>query len=493
MAERDYNAAVAALNSLQSNFSIIDAIRKAGMVQNEQAIPEMLVFAKRLGYQPSDFTKFRPIHIAGTKGKGSTSAFISSILFQYTKSKHPSAPKKVGLYTSPHLRSVRERIQINNSPISEPLFAKYFFEVWDRLSSTGDGSKPVYFRYLTLMAYHMYIQEGVESAVIECGIGGEYDSTNIFDEPSVTAVTALSIDHVGLLGGTIAEIAWHKAGVFKGGARALTVPQPEEAMKVLKERAAASHVELEIIEPIPAIQRGEVKLGLAGEFQKSNASLAVTTAAAHLRSIGITELPDASNNYQMPDEFVRGLAEVKWPGRCDLRKQGPISWCLDGAHTLDSIKVAGEWFAGVQDGISTSKPIPRILIFNQQTRDAPALATALHDTLSKALSSERPFTHCIFTTNVTFKDSGYKADLISINSNSQDVKVQKVQKELANVWSEIDPSAIVKTTATIEEAIEDAKVLAQRNGGEIMVLVTGSLHLVGGALEVLESGGVEAK
>jgi folylpolyglutamate synthase len=131
------------------------------------------------------------------------------------------------------------------------------------------------------------------------------------------------------------------------------------------------------------------------------------------------------------------------------------------------------------------------LIFNQQTRDAPGLASALHETLSTALSSESPFTHCIFTTNVTFKDTSYKPDVIAINTNSQDVKALKVQKELAAVWSQLDPAAQVSVVGTIEEAVDAAKKTADESGGEVMVLVTGSLHLVGGAFDVLESRGVK--
>jgi folylpolyglutamate synthase len=228
------------------------------------------------------------------------------------------------------------------------LFTKYFFEVWDKLSSTGDGSKPVYFRFLTLMAYHSFLQEGVDSAVIECGIGGEYDSTNIIASPTVTAITALSIDHVSMLGETLPEIAWHKAGIFKSGALAFTVPQPDPAMKVLKQRAQEREVELHVVDRYPAIENEEIKLGLDGEFQKANASLAVAVAAAHLRRIGVTNLPEPGSDEQLPLEFSRGLEQVKWPGRCDLRREGPISWCLDGAHTLDSVKVAGQWFAEVQ-------------------------------------------------------------------------------------------------------------------------------------------------
>jgi folylpolyglutamate synthase len=452
---------------------------------NAQAIPEMLDFARRVGYQPSDFARFNPIHIAGTKGKGSTSAFISSILGQYSKSPDPKAPKKIGLYTSPHLCSVRERIQINNAPISEALFAKYFFDIWDRLSSTGDGSKPVYFRYLTLMAYHLFLCEGVDSAVIECGIGGEYDTTNILPPPMVAAVTALGIDHVGMLGGTISEIAWHKAGIFKPGTSAFTVPQPESAMEVLKKRASEAQCDLMAVPTRPGIADGKIKLGLAGEFQKSNASLAVVTAAKHLTKLGVVGIPDPTENLGlMTREFHLGLERVRWPGRCDLRHEGKISWCLDGAHTLESIEVAGQWFASLQ---KPEQKRQRIMIFNQQSRDARALARALHTTLAQTLNDPSPFSNCIFTTNVTFKEAGYKPDLVSLNVDSKDVEALNVQRELAEVWAELDPKATTQVAETIEEAFQFAREAAAEDNHESLVLITGSLHLVGGAIEVLET------
>jgi len=404
------------------------------------------------------------------------------------------------LYTSPHLRFVRERIQINNVPISERLFTKYLFEVWDRLSSIGDGSKPVYFRFLTLVAYHAFIQERVNTAVIECGIGGEYDSTNLFNSPTVTAVTALGIDHVGMLGDTIDQIAWHKAGIFKQGALAFTVPQPEPAMRVLRERAKEKDVNLQVVERNTQITSGKVKIGLAGDFQQSNASLAVEVAKAHLRQLGQGNLVESSleSENDMPMEFKQGLELVKWPGRCDMRHdlRNRVIWCLDGGHTLESIEVSGQWFADevrkakidVVDFDKTKRP--RILIFNQQKRDARSLAMQLFKTLSTIIGP-KPFTHVIFTTNITFKEAGYKPDLVSMNSNSNDIKVMRVQNELARVWAELDGDAQTMVTATIEEAIEEVRRISMKsNAGhdtDLMCFITGSLHLVGGALEVLES------
>lgn len=341
---------------------------------------------------------------------------------------------------------------------------------------------------MTLLAYHLFVQEGVDSVVIECGIGGEYDSTNIISEPSVTAVTALEIDHVDVLGATIEEIAWHKAGIFKHSAPAFSVQQPDKALSVLKKRAEEAKTELVVVPVHPSIEDGKIKLGLAGDFQKSNASLAVVVVARHLQKLGVEGIIDPIAHLGLLSrEFHVGLANVKWPGRCDTRKDGKISWCLDGAHTLDSITVAGKWFASLQQN-SGSRP-KRIMIFNQQTRDAPALARALHSTLSGILDDKSPFSHCIFTTNITFKESGYKPDLVEARADNAAVISLKVQKELATVWNEVDPQTTTEVTGTIEEAVTLAR--SASNGEETLVLITGSLHLVGGAIEVLETNGTK--
>jgi folylpolyglutamate synthase len=151
-----------------------------------------------------------------------------------------------------------------------------------------------------------------------CGIGGEYDSTNILPPPSVAAITALGIDHVGMLGGTIS--AWHKAGIFQPATSAFTVPQLALVMEVLKKRATEAQCELATVPVRPGIADGKIKLGLAGEFQKSNASLTVVTAAKHLTKLGVVGILDSlEHRGLMAREFHLGLADVSWPGRCDLR------------------------------------------------------------------------------------------------------------------------------------------------------------------------------
>ncbi|KAI9727872.1 MAG: Folylpolyglutamate synthetase [Cirrosporium novae-zelandiae] len=520
--ERTYSDAVKALNTLQSNFAIVDAIRKSGRGMNKQAIPEMIEWCSKVGYQPSDFDRLNIIHVAGTKGKGSTSAFISSILSQYLTSTptNPSPPiNKIGLYTSPHLRFVRERIQINNAPLSESLFARYFFEVWDRLEASArkenpdpsfdvstPATKPIYFRFLTLMALHTYLSEGVDTVILECGIGGEYDSTNIITRPTVTGITTLGIDHVAMLGSTLPEIAWHKAGIMKPSSPCFTVPQPEPALEVLKQRAAEKNTQLTIVPRHPALST--VPLGLAADFQKTNASLAIAISMAHLRALKYSPptplSPSESPASPLPDEFVVGLSSVHWPGRCEIRPEPEtgIRWHLDGGHTVESIDVAASWFGNLLSGNPNQKQ-PRILLFNQQTRerDPSALARELYRVLASSTSKDpktnnlHPFTHAIFTTNITYapnsSSSHYAPDLVSLNTSAADVKALRVQKELANTWKEINGEGTdVRVCGSIEEAVKEARNIAKKEkvkNGDTWVLATGSLHLVGGLMEVLES------
>lgn len=442
------------------------------------------------------------IHIAGTKGKGSTAAFTSSILNQYLRSTSSaidldknSSPLKIGLYTSPHLRFVRERIQINGQPLGEEQFARYFFQIWDRLEQSakeagqdpGDVStKPVYFRFLTLMAFHTYLSEKVDGSVIECGIGGAFDSTNILPTSVVTGITNLGIDHVGMLGGTIEEIAWHKAGIMRKGVKCFTTSsQPAEAKVVLEQVASEKGAELAYVDVHPDIANDKVKLGLEADFQKVNASLAVAMAREWLHLMGFGGV---KNGQEINAQFQRGLQEVRWGGRCETRIESPnLTWYIDGGHTLDSIALAGRWFARQIQSRQKTNParFARYLIFNQQTRDADALAKALHQTLVEALKDEVPFTHAIFCTNTTFKDKA-SADLVYSNVDSADLEEMRVQRQLAKTWDAIDSACHVEVVRTVEEAVSLVRQKAN-SGTEVTALVTGSLHLVGAFLEVIDT------
>lgn len=389
---RTYSEALRLLDSLQSNRTVVSAVSDASRDMNQDAMPEMLEWTRKAGYEASDLRRLRCIHVAGTKGKGSVCAMIENILLQYrgenqqlTEGKR-SQIGKVGLYTSPHLVTVRERIRIDGLPISEPLFARYFFDLWDRFSTPAATSivpdtqssetKPAYFRYLTLLAFHTFMKEGVETAVVECGIGGEYDSTNILppEAVTVTAITRLGLDHIGMLGDTVEKIAWHKAGIMKAGVPAYTVEQVPGAQEVLASRAFEKDVTLQVVKRHPALE--DLKLGLEGDFQKDNASLAIVVAGLHLQTLGIIVQPTQES---ISEEIRQGLETVKWPGRCEVREDGNIQWLIDGAHTIDSIKETAKWFVKKvrEADESLRPPTATMLIFNQQDRDARTLVKTL--------------------------------------------------------------------------------------------------------------------
>ena len=290
--------------------------------------------------------------MAGTKGKGSTCAFVESILSRYRRAH--GTPRRTGLLTSPHLVAVRERIRIDAAPISEALFARYFFEVWDLLGSppaprggpaAGEdpavplGTRPAYARYLTLMSWHVFLREGVDVAVYETGIGGEYDATNVVERPVATGISTLGIDHVFALGDTVEKIAWHKSGIMKKGSPAFTISQLPGAAEVLRNRATEKGVRLEELDVDPQLK--SVKIRPNAHFQQKNATLAVALARAALKGIGVGGMDSPT----LPSEFVAGLEGVVFRGRCEVKTEDKVVWHIDGAHTADSLKVSTTWFA----------------------------------------------------------------------------------------------------------------------------------------------------
>ncbi|ORY80984.1 Mur ligase [Protomyces lactucae-debilis] len=460
---RSYKSSIKDLNSLQSNAQTIQALRASGKM-NVDAIPEMRSWLAKAGIQQADLDELNVIHVAGTKGKGSTCAMTASILSKYRLA-YGRSPR-IGLYTSPHLVSVRERIQIDGEPLPEEEWTDYFYQVWDALAKHGDA-RPVYFRFLTLLAFRCFIEEGVDVVVLECGVGGEHDSTNVITKPVVAGITSLDIDHVHVLGHSLPEIAWHKAGIFKEGAPAMTVEQPTEAMEVLEKRAAERQVTSFNVVPIhPALDT--VSLGVGGNVQRINASLAIALANAYLTTQGV----DENLGRTLPKEFIDGLEQVRWPGRCERKVVDSVEYCLDGGHTTASLQVAGSWFASLPQADGSLA-----LIFNQQSREADLLLKDLHASLA-GLS----FASVVFCTNKTFAQAGYADELTSLNNATDSVEALEVQHNLAKTWERLTGQK-AEVLPSIEEALAHVK-----KQGSKRVLVTGSLHLVGGALAVLGRG-----
>lgn len=224
-----YAQAIQKLNELQSNAAVVhQSIQDSN--QHRKVIPLTIGFLETIGIKVEALDKLNIIHLAGTKGKGSTGAFCESIL------RHHGI--RTGFYSSPHMVAVRERIRINGEPMSETQFADCFWEVYNLMNEVkaNDKDMPSYFIFLTIMAFHVFLKEKVEAAVIEVGIGGKYDCTNIICQPVVCGVTSLGLDHVALLGHTIDKIAWQKSGIFKKSVTAFTVRQKPEAMTVMANR-----------------------------------------------------------------------------------------------------------------------------------------------------------------------------------------------------------------------------------------------------------------
>ncbi|KAL8278669.1 hypothetical protein RQP46_008961 [Phenoliferia psychrophenolica] len=454
----------------------------------------------RLGYEADDLNKINAIHITGTKGKGSTSAFADSIL----RALAPTA--RTGLYTSPHLVAVRERIRINGKPLAEEVFAKYFFEVWDKwetnnkMKDDDTPEKPAYFRYLTFMAFHVFLQEKVDATVLEVGVGGTYDSTNLIPQPIVAGISALGIDHIFVLGKTIPEIATQKGGIYKPGVPALAISQPAEGLDVLRSRAAELHASsFSVVPTLPSLSH--LKLGLAGAHQRTNASLAIALVRAFLASPRLPAvfaphaLPSSTESTlpssiispdPLPKEIVEGLERTSWPGRCQVEKdtvEERLSWFLDGAHTVESLVCCGEWFREVALGDESRKANDRILIFNCTSgRSGLSLLGTLLDTLALSSSSPPPFSQVIFCTSTTYSSGTSKGDLVSNSVDPHDLETLATQRELADVWRELTKDSGTDIKVHVLPSIEDAVKLARgvAKNVDVDVLVTGSLILVGG-------------
>ncbi|KAI0722909.1 FolC bifunctional protein [Earliella scabrosa] len=500
MSSRTYRDAVDHLNTLQSNAATLEAVRASGGRLSQFAIPEMVEYLGRIGYSASlrstsDLNKLNVIHVTGTKGKGSTSAFVDSII----RAARPDW--KVGLYTSPHLVAVRERIRINGTPISEEVFAKYFFEVWDRLqqnTKTANPQTPImpgYFRFVTLLAFHTFLELKVDATVLEVGVGGRYDSTNIVPKPVVTGITALGIDHVAVLGKTLQDIAWQKAGIFKEGVPALTVEQPEEAMAVLREQAEELKAsEFTILPSVPGLSN--VKLGLAGVHQYQNANLAV-----HLAKKFLSVRASETFTEDLPAAFVDGLQATKWPGRCQTvidPSHARTTWFLDGAHTLESLDCCMQWYASPDIALRSSDSSgerTRVLIFN--CTSGRSGNTFLGAMLAKANEQLKMhgrtedaatlFDQVIFCANVTYADGGFKGDLTTLAIPDADLAHLKTQHELASAWSSLVPTfpkESIHVLPSIEHAVNVVRRLNASGDKPVDVLVAGSLHLVGGVIEV---------
>ena len=272
----------------------------------------------------------KSIHIAGTNGKGSTAAMITAFAKAHGL--------RVGTFTSPHMDSIRERIQLDGVPLEEEPFwqaASFVREVEHRLLEEWGAFN--YFEILTAMMFVVFQQEAVDLAIIEVGIGGLLDNTNV-GYPLVSVITTIGLDHQDLLGSTLAEITAQKAGIIKPGQQVVAGPVTRECMDVIRDTArqqdatvltfgeAFSLVEDSYQDAAFTIPLGQ--LALQGAFQKENATVAIRAFRAWMEATGKS----------VQDECIEAaLRLVSWPGRMEVLQATPLVM-IDGAHNLPAIE-----------------------------------------------------------------------------------------------------------------------------------------------------------
>jgi folylpolyglutamate synthase len=282
------------------------------------------------------------IHVAGTKGKGSTCILLNNILTQRFEDLKRSI--KIGLYTSPHIREPTERIRINSVAIPEDDFAEYVFEVIDKLKRSENLERdgmPTYFRFMTLMAFHYFMSKDVKVAIIEVGVGGEYDSTNIIVKPLAVGITTIHLDHQSQLGRTLPEIAWHKAGILKEKACAFTVTQEHTVFEVIAERARAVNVEIITVQDLPWLATNPI----TSKGLLQNATMAAHLALAVLERLSESESVQRVIDLNSPDKstsslLLAGLERSRLPARGEVYHSEGATYYFDGAHTVESVDLA---------------------------------------------------------------------------------------------------------------------------------------------------------
>jgi dihydrofolate synthase/folylpolyglutamate synthase len=385
---------------------------------------------------------FASVQIAGTNGKGSTARVLASIC--------EAAGIRTGLYTSPHLVSITERISIGNHEIAADDFARYASEVRaaaDSLVNDGElEALPTFFEHVTAIAFLAFREAGVELAILETGLGGRLDATTVAHAETV-AITPLALDHQEYLGETLAEIAAEKAAIIRHGVAAVIAPQPEEALSVVLKRCHECGVTPIVDESSARIAGAtddgrftvtfdtaeesyeEVLLGLSGRHQIVNVAVAIRLAES-LRHRGF-EISKAN--------IVKGIESARHPGRLELQPGNP-ALLLDGAHNPSGAEA-------LRDYLKEFVKVPVTLIFGAMNDKRLEEIVAVLFPVADHLVLTRP-------------------------DNPRAASVDKLRDLAATI---LEPEKIISTWS-VAEAVQKARALTPADG---LICATGSLYLVG--------------
>lgn len=393
------------------------------------------------------------ILVTGTNGKGSTAAMIDSLL--------RALGLRVGRYSSPHLVSLTERIAIDGEPIAEDIFDELVEQISPLVKMVDereiDGISMTFFEVMTVLAYAAFADAPVDVAVVEVGMGGTWDATNIVDA-EVAVVAPIDLDHTSLLGDTIGEIAAEKAGIIKAGSRAVLAVQPLEAAKVLLGRCAEIGVQAQregaefgLIDRVPAVggqvirvetadgPLGDLALPLFGEHMARNAALAVAAAEAFL------------GGRALPAEVVAaGLESVRAPGRLEVVRRSPTV-VLDACHNPHGAVAA---MAGIGEAFGFQTLIGVVAMMSDKDVDA------ILD---------------IFAAEMT------QVVCTGIRSSPRALSATALGQRATAVFG----ADRVEVAPDMTSAIERAVALADQSGPGAGVLVAGSVYAVGEARALL--------
>jgi dihydrofolate synthase/folylpolyglutamate synthase len=362
--------------------------------------------------------KLRFIHVAGTNGKGSTCAMLESI--------YRAAGLRVGLFTSPHLVSFRERIQVNRQLISENELVRLVEQIQPLLKQFPAHNHLTLFEVVTVMALKFFAEQKCDLVIWETGLGGRLDATNIVT-PLASIITNIAFDHQQWLGDTLEKIAAEKAGIIKPGIPIVTSVKNTEALAVIEKVARDKNAPVTKVNPESRIQNPET---LLGGHQKTNAALALATVEVLQRQIPVSE-----------KQIHDGLTNVNWPGRLQLiEKPDGQKILLDGAHNVDGAKAL------------------RKFLENFPTRNPALVLGILQDKNWREICQIlAPLAGKIFLVPVASERTTNPGELAEVCHASNSPAEIFVCKSLAD--------ALDKTTC------------------EKFVVITGSLYLVGEALE----------
>lgn len=433
---------------LPSNATIVSNLENR-LLRNETSIPEMNHLLSLLDITQKDLKELHIIHVAGSKGKGSTSAFIESILRR-------AGGLRTALFTSPHLLHPRERLCFNGVAMDELEFALEVIDLYHKLVDSG-SVLPGFFRFMTLLAFRRMVHLGrrgeLDVAIVEVGMGGRYDATNVVEHPSVCVLTSLAMEHVKQLGPTLADIARHKIGIVKRGVACFSVPQPPEATEVMTQEC------LKIGAPLCFVEQecfsASIKLGIDGDHQKMNSSLALI-AAEHWLKLHRVATPALSS-------LLDALNQTRWPGRHQIYRElldgSDRIWYLDGAHTIESLTYACRWY---QKHTASLPARLRVLLFH-----------CSHDRPYEALLKPFISLDSSFFDRVLFA----KPSLVTDSPDELANPDLSLHQEMASYWN----ADFTRSKASAMSLRDLHKHL--RPGDQI--LVTGSLYLVGATMSRL--------